>query len=97
MSSFYYRGYIFIRLKKIGIEWKVIQKLKNLKSTESGEDWKVTYATSVYGAWDVVIECSFTKKQELDKILAYIRVDDEISKLIEETTTLVSNKPDYPK
>jgi hypothetical protein len=28
--------------------------------------------------------------------MAYIRMDEEISKWIEETTTLVSNKPDYP-
>jgi hypothetical protein len=94
--SFYFRGYVFIRLKKIGFEWNVVQKLKNLKSVELDEDWKVTYATPVYGGWDVVVECSFTKKQELDKIIAYIRMDEEISKWIEETTSLVSSKPDYP-
>ncbi|GAG11835.1 unnamed protein product, partial [marine sediment metagenome] len=31
------------------------------------------------------------------KIVAYIRVDDDLSNWIEETTTLVSSKPDYPK
>ena len=96
MFSFYFRGYIFIRLKKIGFEWKVVQKLKNLKSVELDEDWKVTYATPVYGGWDIVVECSFTKKKELDKIMAYIRMDEEINKWIEETTSLVSSKPDYP-
>jgi len=94
--SIYFRGYIFIRLKKIGFEWKVVQKLKNLKSVELDEDWKVTYATPVYGGWDIVVECSFTKKKELDKIMAYIRMDEEINKWIEETTSLVSSKPDYP-
>ena len=96
MISIYFRGYIFIRLKKIGFEWKVVQKLKNLKSVELDEDWKVTYATPVYGGWDIVVECSFTKKKELDKIMAYIRMDEEINKWIEETTSLVSSKPDYP-
>ena len=96
MISIYFRGYIFIRLKKIGFEWKVVQKLINLKSVELDEDWKVTYATPVYGGWDIVVECSFTKKKELDKIMAYIRMDEEINKWIEETTSLVSSKPDYP-
>jgi len=45
--------------------------------------------------WEV--ECKFTKLQELDKIVAYIRVDDDLSNWIEETTTLVSSKPNYPK
>ena len=39
----YYRGYILIRLKAIGTEWKVVDKLIDLKSTELKEDWKITY------------------------------------------------------
>jgi hypothetical protein len=93
----YYRGYILIRLKSIGTEWKVVKKLTNLKSTENSEDWKITYVTPIYGGWDIVVECSFTKLQELDKIVTFIRVDEDISSWIEETTTLVSSKPDYPK
>ncbi len=93
----YYRGYILIRLKTIGTEWKVVKKLTNLKSTENSEDWKITYVTPIYGGWDIVVECSFTKLQELDKIVTFIRVDEDISSWIEETTTLVSSKPDYPK
>jgi len=45
----YYRGYILIRLKVIGTEWKVVDKLQGLKSTELEEDWKITYATPLYG------------------------------------------------
>lgn len=93
----YYRGYILIRLKVIGSEWKVVDKLTNLKSTEPDDDWRVSYITPVYGGWDLVAECSFTRLQELDKIVTYIRVDDELSGWIEETTTLVSSKPDYPE
>ncbi|MGB5910205.1 MAG: hypothetical protein WBH31_03310 [Promethearchaeia archaeon] len=91
----FYRGYILVRLKIIGTEWKVVEKLSSLKSTESEENWRVTYVTPVYGGWDLVVECSFTKLQELDKIVTYIRVDDQLSQWIEETTTLVSSKPDY--
>ncbi len=90
-----YRGYILVRLKTIGTEWKVVEKLSSLKSTEPEENWRVTYVTPVYGGWDLVVECSFTKLQELDKIVTYMRVDDQLSQWIEETTTLVSSKPDY--
>lgn len=91
----YYRGYILIRLKTIGTEWKVVKKLTNLQSTDTSEDWKITYVTPIYGGWDIMVECSFTKLHELDKIVTFIRVDEEISSWIEETTTLVSSKPDY--
>jgi hypothetical protein len=84
-------------LKIIGKEWKVVEKLTGLKSTEPGEDWKVTYATPVYGGWDLIVECSFSHLQDLDKIVTYCRVDDELSQFIEETTTLISSKADYPK
>jgi hypothetical protein len=72
-----------------------VEKLANLKSTEDSEEWKITYVTPIYGGWDIVVECSFTRLQELDKIVTFIRVDEEISQWIEETTTLVSSKPDY--
>jgi hypothetical protein len=91
----FYRGYILVRLKTIGTEWKVVEKLSNLRSTEIEENWRVTYVTPVYGGWDLIVECSFTKLQELDKIVTYMRVDDQLAQWIEETTTLVSSKPDY--
>ena len=91
----YYRGYILVRLKTIGTEWKVVKKLTDLQSTDTSEDWKITYVTPIYGGWDIMVECSFTKLQELDKIVTFIRVDEDISSWIEETTTLVSSKPDY--
>ena len=91
----YYRGYILIRLKTIGTEWKVVKKLTNLQSKDNTENWKITYVTPIYGGWDIVVECSFTKLQELDKIVTFIRIDEDISTWIEETTTLVSSKPDY--
>ncbi|MBD3255497.1 MAG: hypothetical protein GF383_10410 [Candidatus Lokiarchaeota archaeon] len=93
----YYRGYILVRLKIIGTEWKVVEKLTGLKSTEADEDWAVTYATPVYGGWDLIVECSFSKLKDLDKIVTFCRVDEDLSKMIEETTTLVSTKPDFPK
>jgi hypothetical protein len=92
----YYRGYILIRLKVIGTEWEVVKKLTNLKSSDQDEDWKITYATPVYGGWDVIVECSFSKLKDLDKIVTYCRVDNELSQWIEETTTLMGSKNDYP-
>ncbi|MHA2281941.1 MAG: hypothetical protein ACXAC5_13955 [Promethearchaeota archaeon] len=96
MIVMYYRGYILIRLKVIGTEWEVVKKLTNLKSSDQDEDWKITYATPVYGAWDVIVECSFSKLKDLDKIVTYCRVDNELSQWIEETTTLMGSKNDYP-
>ena len=92
----YYRGYILIRLKVIGTEWKVVEKLTGLKSKESEEDWKITYATPIYGGWDVIVECSFSKLIDLDKIVTFCRVDEELSLWIEETTTLMGSKNDFP-
>jgi len=92
----YYRGYILIRLKVIGTEWEVVKKLTNLKSSDQDEDWKITYATPVYGGWDVIVECSFSKLKDLDKIVTFCRVDNELSQWIEETTTLMGSKNDYP-
>ncbi len=94
MSSNYYRGYILIRLKQIGMEWNVVDKLTNLTSSETDENWKIGYVTPVYGGWDLVVECKFRKLHELDKIIAYLTTEEELSSWIEETTTLVSNNPD---
>jgi len=81
----------------MGTEWKVVEKLTGLKSIEPGEDWKVNYVTPIYGGWDVIVECTFSKLKDLDKIVTYCRVDEEMAHWIEETTTLVSSKPDYPE
>jgi len=96
MIDMYYRGYILIRLKVIGTEWRVVKKLIDLKSSDQDEDWKITYATPVYGGWDVMVECSFSKLKDLDKIVTFCRVDNDLSQWIEETTTLMGSKNDYP-
>jgi len=82
-------------LKLIGTEWKVVDKLRGLRSTEPDENWKITYVTPIYGGWDLIIECSFEDLQDLDKIVTYCRVDKDLSQWIEETTTLVSSRPDW--
>lgn len=92
----YYRGYILIRLREIGTEWEVVKKLTGLHSTEPGDDWKITYVTPIYGGWDIIIECSFSKLKDLDKIVAFCRVDKDLSLWIEETTTLMGSKRDFP-
>jgi hypothetical protein len=91
----YYRGYILIRLKVIGSEWEVVKKLTNLKSSDQDEDWKITYATPIYGGWDVIVECAFSKLKDLDKIVTFCRVEEDLSQWIEETTTLMGSKNDY--
>jgi hypothetical protein len=91
----YYRGYILIRLKTIGKEWDIVKKLKGKTSTEEGEDWKITYVSPVYGGWDLIVECSFSKLKDLDKIVTYCRIDPDLSAWIEETTTLMGSRNDY--
>ena len=91
----YYRGYILIRLRVIGTEWDVVKKLTGLKSTKPDEDWKITYATPIYGGWDVIVECTFSKLKDLDKIVTFCRIDKDLSLWIEETTTLMGSKKDF--
>ncbi|MFO8018334.1 MAG: hypothetical protein R6U96_06835 [Promethearchaeia archaeon] len=91
----YYRGYILIRLRTIGKEWDIVDKLRGLKSTEEGEEWQVDYATPVYGGWDLIVECRFTKLQDLDKIVTYCRVDEDMGQWIEDTTTLMGSRADF--
>ncbi|MHA1338679.1 MAG: hypothetical protein ACTSRZ_01475 [Promethearchaeota archaeon] len=95
MTQKYYRGYILFRLAKIGTEWKVVEKMMQMKSEDNGKAWKVTYCTPIYGAWDLLAEVSFTQLEHLDNVVSKIRMDPEVNDFIEETTTLVSCKPNY--
>ncbi|MHA1794237.1 MAG: hypothetical protein ACTSVI_16460 [Promethearchaeota archaeon] len=95
MAGKYYRGYILCRLNKIGSEWEVVKGLKEMNS-DFGEDLKVTYASPIYGAWDLIIEASFEKLENLDKLVTMIRINPVFQKNIGETTTFVSSKPDFP-
>lgn len=85
-----------IKLKTIGREWDLVEKLKGMKSTNPEDDWKITYATPVYGGWDVIVECSFSKLKDLDRLVTYCRVDKELGSWIEETSTLMGSRDDYP-
>ena len=87
-----YRGYILARLSRIGTEWQITDKMMTLK----GDSWKVTYCTPIYGSWDLIVEVSFEKLEDLDVVVTRMRSDVEIRENIEETTTLVSSKPNYP-
>ncbi|MBD3188429.1 hypothetical protein GF325_16475 [Candidatus Bathyarchaeota archaeon] len=90
-----YRGYILCRLSKIGSEWTIVDTLKDMNKDFS-EDLKVTYASPIYGAWDLIIEASFAQLEDLDKLVTLIRTNSTLQGSIEETTTFVSSKPDYP-
>jgi hypothetical protein len=95
MGKKYFRGYILIRLKIVGKEWDVVEKLKGLSSKEGEGDWKITYATAIYGGWDVIIECAFSDLNELDTVVTYCRTEEELSKWVEETTTLMGTRDDF--
>ncbi|MHA1730159.1 MAG: hypothetical protein ACTSWY_15730, partial [Promethearchaeota archaeon] len=88
----YYRGYILFRLSKIGTENALIKEMMKTKS----EDFCITYCTAIYGAWDVIAEVSFKKLEDLDTVVSSIRTNNALGDFIEETTTLVGSKPDYP-
>ena len=47
----------------LGKDYEIVDKLTNLKSSETNEDWKVTYVTPIYGGWDLIVECIFSKLQ----------------------------------
>ena len=44
-----------------------------------------------------MVECSINKLHDLDKIVSYIQMDEDLANWIEETTSLVSSKSDYPE
>jgi hypothetical protein len=90
----YYRGYILVRLKIIGTQWKIVEKLKAFQPGEE-QGWKITYSTPTYGGWDLIIEFVFTDLEDLDQIVSFCRTDHELSEWIEATTTLIGTKRNY--
>ena len=95
-KSKYYRGYILFRLSIIGKEWHLVDRMMKMKSDDNEKQWLVTYCTPIYGPWDVIAEVSFKKLENLDTVVSTIRMDDNVKDYIEETTTFVSSKPNYP-
>ena len=65
-----------MRVKIIGKEWDIVNRLKGKKSTEAGEDWEINYATPIYGGWDLIVECKFSKLNDLDKMLPAVVIED---------------------
>ncbi|MCK4238490.1 MAG: hypothetical protein KAX33_05160, partial [Candidatus Lokiarchaeota archaeon] len=90
----YYKGYILLRLRETGSEWKVVEKVRNLKSREDDEDedWYVFYCTPIFGSWDILLEICLSKHEELDKLKTFFNIDEELSKMIEESITFISIK-----
>ena len=89
----FYRGYLLVRLARIGTEWDITNKMMNLEDPE--KNWEITYASPIYGPWDLIVEISFKKLEHLDTVVTKLRADDETRDYIEETSTLVSSKPNY--
>ena len=91
----YYRGYILIRLKIIGSQWDIVDKINSFNRNKSTENWKITYITPTYGGWDLIIECLFSNLNDLDEIITYCRTDPDLIQWIEATTTMISVKNDF--
>jgi hypothetical protein len=89
----YYRGYVLIRLSKIGTEWEISEKMMKMKDPKGS--WIITYANPVYGSWDIIIEVSFKKLDDLDFVVTSLRSDEKLRENIEETTTIVSSKANW--
>ncbi|OLS15624.1 MAG: hypothetical protein RBG13Loki_0723 [Promethearchaeota archaeon CR_4] len=89
----YYRGYILARLSKIGAELDIVNDVIGKRKDDTQI---ITYASPVYGNWDLIIEVSFSQLDELDKIVTRLRTDERFKEVIEETTTLVTSRPNYP-
>ena len=91
MADKKYRAYILLRLSNVGKEWDVCDRIKELFDQEL-----VTYAVPVYGAWDIMVEVSYTELSKLDMIVTNIREDDLLGGAIEETTTMVGARNTFP-
>ena len=83
-----------VRLKIIGTQWKIVEKLKGLKPEED-QDWKITYASPTYGGWDLIVECIFNNLEDLEKIVSFCRTDRDLKEWIDATTTLISTKRNF--
>lgn len=83
-----------VRLKIIGTQWKIVEKLKGLKPEED-QDWKITYTSPTYGGWDLIVECIFSNLEDLDKIVSFCRTDEDLKEWIDATTTLISTKRNF--
>ncbi len=82
-------------MKIIGTQWKIIEKFYNFKPNKPNEDWQITYATPIYGGWDLLVECKFSNLEDLETIISLCRSDKELSQWVEATTTLISTKKNY--
>ena len=91
----HYRGYILIRLKIIGSQWKIVDKINSFNRDKSTEGWKITYITPTYGGWDLIIECLFSNLNDLDTIITYCRTDPDLSQWIDATSTMISVRNDF--
>ena len=89
-----HRGYILVRLKIIGTQWKIVEKLKYFHPIE-GQNWKITYSSPTYGGWDLIIECIFNKLEDLDEIVSFCRTDNDLKEWIDATTTLISTTKSF--
>ena len=91
----YYRGYILIRLKIIDTQWDIVKKLKDFNLKSSDKNWEITYVTPTYGGWDLLIECIFSELSDLEKIISFCRLDNDLKRWIETTTTLISVRNNF--
>jgi len=86
-----FRAYILLRLSAVGKEWEVCDRISSIFERNV-----VPYACPVYGAWDVVVEITFSELNQLDGVVTKIREDSVLKNVCEETTTMVAARNTYP-
>ncbi len=91
MADKKYRAYILLRLSNVGMEWQVVERIKELFSKDL-----VTYSVPIYGAWDIIMEVSYSQLDQLDNIVTKTREDEILGDASEETTTMVGARATYP-
>lgn len=83
-----------VRLKIIGTQWKIVEKLKQFRPKNANK-WTITYSSPTYGGWDLIIECVFNNLNDLDEIVSFCRTDNDLKEWIDATTTLISTKKNF--
>jgi len=86
-----FRAYILLRLSTVGKEWQVCDRIAEIFDRSL-----VTYACTVYGAWDVVVEVTFDELNKLDDVVTKIREDSMLKDVCDETTTMVAARNTFP-
>ena len=91
--TFFYRGYIIIRLLSVGTEKKIIENL--MKLNHDNIPWKINYCTLIYGLWDVLCEIMAPSQQEFIVTVNRIMETNGIREFVREYFQLISTTQNF--